>query len=57
MQDSAASVLTMVAWLVHPPLTLIHLIHLFQLTFMMMKEKKAVNKMKMTSEAFRRPPQ
>jgi hypothetical protein len=35
----------------HPPLTLLHLIPLLWLTLMMMKEKKATNKMKMTSEA------
>jgi hypothetical protein len=45
----------MVAWPVHHPLTLLRLIPLLQLALMMIKEKKAVNKMKMMSEASRRP--
>jgi hypothetical protein len=36
---------------VHPHLTLLHLIPLLQLTLMMMKVKRAGNKMKMMSEA------
>jgi hypothetical protein len=51
MQTSAALALTMVAWLGHPHLTLLHLIPLLQLTLMMMKVKE-VEKKKMTmSEA------
>jgi hypothetical protein len=41
----------MVAWPVHHPLTLLHLIPLLRVTLMMMKEKKAANKMKIMSKA------
>jgi hypothetical protein len=56
MQASMVSALIMVAWPVHPPLTLLRLIPLLCLTLMMM-EKRVANKMKMMSEAFQRPPQ
>jgi hypothetical protein len=57
MQALAALALTMVAWPVHHPLTLLPLIPVLWLILMMMKEKRAVNKMKTPSEASRRPPQ
>jgi hypothetical protein len=41
----------MVAWLVHPPPTHLHLILLLWLKPMTMKEKKAENKMKTMSKA------
>jgi hypothetical protein len=46
----------MVAWIGHPHLTLLRLIPLLWLILMMMKEKKAMNKIKSTSETSRRPP-
>jgi hypothetical protein len=41
----------------HHPLTLLHLIPLLRLTLMMIKEKKAANKMKTMSKASQRPHQ
>jgi hypothetical protein len=58
IQASAASALTMVAWLGHPHLTHLRLIPLLQPKFMMMMTKKRkVKKTTMMSEASRRPPQ
>jgi hypothetical protein len=54
-QASVVSILTTVAWAVHPPLTHLLLIPLLQLTLMMMKKKRNVKK-KTMSEASRRPP-
>jgi hypothetical protein len=56
MQASAASALTMVARLGHPHLTLLRLIPLLWLILMMMKEKKAMNKIKSMSETSQRHP-
>jgi hypothetical protein len=56
MQASAASAFTMVARPGHPHLTILRLIPLLWLTLMMVKEKKAANKMKAMSEASQRPP-
>jgi hypothetical protein len=53
MLASVGSALTMVAWSVHPPLTLLHLIPLLRLKPMKMKEKKTM----IMSEASRRPPE
>jgi hypothetical protein len=58
IQDSAASALTMVAWLGHPHLTHLRLIPLLQPKFMMMMTKKRKVKKTTTtmmSEASRRP--
>jgi hypothetical protein len=51
MLASGASALTMVAWLVHPPLTHLRLIPLLQLKPMMMMEKMKVKKKMAMSEA------
>jgi hypothetical protein len=53
---SAASALTSVARPVHPHHTLLHLTLLLQQIHKMMKIKEE-KKMKMMSEAYRRPPQ
>jgi hypothetical protein len=54
-QASVVSVLTMVAWPAHPPLTHLLLIPLLWLTLMMMMKKRKANKTT-TSEASKRPP-
>jgi hypothetical protein len=57
-QASVVSVLTMVAWPAHPPLTHLLLIPLLQhkLMMMMKRKRKAMKKMTMMIEASRRPP-
>jgi hypothetical protein len=59
IRASAASALTMVAWLVHPHLTHLRLIPLLRpkLMMMMMKKMKKVEKRKMMmmSEVFKKP--
>jgi hypothetical protein len=52
MLASVVSALTMVAWLVHPPLTLLRLIPLLWLKPIKMKEKMKARTKMMTSEAF-----
>jgi 1,4-dihydroxy-2-naphthoate octaprenyltransferase len=57
MLASAASALTMVAWLGHPPLTLLHLtLLLWQIHKMIKKVKKAEKKKTTMNEACRRTP-
>jgi hypothetical protein len=56
MLASVDLALTMVAWPVHPRLSLLHLTLLLWLILMMMKVKRVENKIKMTSEASRRHP-
>jgi hypothetical protein len=56
-EEEEASALTIVAWPVLHPLTLLHLNPLLRLTLMMMMMKKRkIKKKMMMSEASRRPP-
>jgi hypothetical protein len=59
MQASVVSILTMVAWPTHPPLTYLLLIPLLRPKFMMMmkKKRKVMKKTTTMSEDSRRPPQ
>jgi hypothetical protein len=53
----AALALTMVAWLGHPPRTLLHLTPLLQQIHKMIKKVKKAEKKATTSQACRRTPQ
>jgi hypothetical protein len=55
IRASATLALTIVAWAVHHPLTLLHLSPLLRSTLMMMKKKRKEKKRMMTNRASRRP--